>query len=122
MGAPTACAGTDERARQQQSPPAEPSPSAAQQSPTPAEAVDCSARDLPPEPDAQPELPEPVQETRREIYRAAVRCDDERLEQQALVPLHDEEDFAGFDEFGAYIGYRVLITQDGTWAAFVAGD
>ena len=38
-----------------------------------------------------------------------------------LRPLYDDEDFAGFAEFGAYIGYRVGII-DGSWVFFVAGD
>lgn len=40
----------------------------------------------------------------------------------ALRPLYDDADFAGFAEFGGYIGYRISILQDGTWVAFVAGD
>lgn len=46
--------------------------------------VECSGRDLPTEPEAQPGLPQAVQETRREIYLAAVRCDFDRLAE--LVP------------------------------------
>lgn len=159
--------------------------------------VECSARDLPAEPEAQPDLPEAVQETRRQIYLAAVRCDLDRLAQlvpqegftysfgggddpagfwrqaelrggedppmrylagllqrpygtqevqgttryswpsaftydrwadvpqrdrEALTPLYDEKDLEGFAQFGAYVGYRVVIAADGTWRAFVAGD
>lgn len=40
----------------------------------------------------------------------------------ALKPLYAEEDFAFFDRFGGYIGYRVVILEDGTWTVFVAGD
>ena len=162
------------------------------------EPVDCSARGLPPEPEAQGDLPEAVQETRREIYLAAVRCDFDRLEElvpeegftysfgggddptgswrraelrdapgpapmrylaallqrpygkrqvqgathyawpsaftydswsdvpeadrEALEPLYGPEDFEGFERFGGYVGYRVVIAADGTWRAFVAGD
>lgn len=161
------------------------------------EPVECSAADLPAEPEAQAGLPPAVQETRREVYRAAVTCDVERLaelvpeegftysfgggddpagfwrraelrgearppmrylaglllrpyrarevrggtlyswpaafayatwsdvpqrEREALKPLYDEEDFAAFQQFGGYVGYRVVIAADGTWRAFVAGD
>jgi spore germination protein GerM len=40
----------------------------------------------------------------------------------ALRPLYDDADFAGFAEFGGYYGYRVGILADGTWTFFVAGD
>lgn len=43
-------------------------------------------------------------------------------EREALKPLYDEDDFAGFEQFGGYIGYRAVILEDGTWTAFVAGD
>jgi hypothetical protein len=42
-------------------------------------------------------------------------------DREALRPLYDEDDFAGFAEFGGYFGYRVGIL-DGTWMSFVAGD
>jgi len=42
-------------------------------------------------------------------------------DREALRPLYDEEDFAVFDDFGGYLGYRVGII-DGTWAYFIAGD
>jgi hypothetical protein len=41
---------------------------------------------------------------------------------EALRPLYDDEDFAGFADFGGYIGYRVGITEDGEWVYFIAGD
>ena len=41
---------------------------------------------------------------------------------EALRPLYGDEDFAGFEEFGAYLGYRVGITEEGDWIFFVAGD
>lgn len=192
-----ACAGSDSGA-QQQRPSSEASatttPTVHRTEQPPAE---CSAHDLTGEPDAQPGLPAAVAETRRKIYRAAVRCDFDRLaelipaegftysfgggddptgswrraelqeeqtppmrylagllqrpyatrevqgrtqyewpsafgydtwsdvpeqDRQALVPLYDEQDMAGFERFGAYIGYRVILTQRGTWTAFVAGD
>jgi hypothetical protein len=40
----------------------------------------------------------------------------------ALRPLYGDEDFALFEEFGAYIGYRAGITDSGEWIYFVAGD
>ena len=43
-------------------------------------------------------------------------------DRQALTGLYDAIDQEGFARFGAYIGYRVGITSDGTWAYFVAGD
>lgn len=43
-------------------------------------------------------------------------------EREALKPLYDEESFENFAEFGGYIGYRIGITDDGTWRYFVAGD
>lgn len=43
-------------------------------------------------------------------------------DREALKPLYDEQDFADFERFGGYIGYRVVITQEGAWTAFVAGD
>jgi hypothetical protein len=42
-------------------------------------------------------------------------------ERDELRPLYDDEDFAGFAGFGAYIGYRVGVI-DGSWVFFVAGD
>jgi hypothetical protein len=42
--------------------------------------------------------------------------------QDALRPLYGDEDFALFEEFGAYSGYRVGITDAGDWLYFVAGD
>lgn len=43
-------------------------------------------------------------------------------DKEALKPLYTEEDFAGFEQFGGYIGYRVGITVEGDWIFFVAGD
>ena len=43
-------------------------------------------------------------------------------DKEALRPVYGDEDFAAFEEFGAYIGYRVGIAEDGTWQFFVAGD
>ena len=160
-------------------------------------AVPCSAHHLPRHVEPQPGLPAAVQETRRAVYDAAVRCDFDRLQElvpdqgfthsfgggddpvgawrsdeaqqpgrgpmrylagvlrrpyaerevqgwtqyewpsasgydswaqvpeldrRALTPLYDEQDLASFETFGAYTGYRVVITQDGTWTVFVAGD
>lgn len=43
-------------------------------------------------------------------------------DREALRVLYDDADFEGFAQFGGYIGYRTVITEDGTWTAFVAGD
>jgi hypothetical protein len=43
-------------------------------------------------------------------------------ERDALRPVYDDVDFHAFERFGAYIGYRVGIAEDGTWLFFVAGD
>lgn len=43
-------------------------------------------------------------------------------ERDMLRPLYDDEDFAFFDDFGGYIGYRLAIDEDGVWRDFVAGD
>jgi pimeloyl-ACP methyl ester carboxylesterase/DNA-binding beta-propeller fold protein YncE len=43
-------------------------------------------------------------------------------DRRALTVLYDASDQEGFAQFGAYIGYRVGITSDGTWAYFVDGD
>lgn len=43
-------------------------------------------------------------------------------DREALKPLYDEEDFAFFEQFGGYIGYRIGITAEGEWRFFVAGD
>lgn len=36
--------------------------------------------------------------------------------------LYDDGDFAGWDSFGGFIGYRVGITESGDWIFFIAGD
>lgn len=41
---------------------------------------------------------------------------------EALRPLYDDEDFAAFEKFGSYVGYRVAIAEGGEWIFFVAGD
>jgi len=43
-------------------------------------------------------------------------------DREALRPLYDDDDFAGFAEFGGYFGYRIGILDDGTWVYFIAGD
>lgn len=45
---------------------------------------------------------------------------DEDLE--ALRPLYGDDDFATFQEFGGYIGYRIGITEAGDWLFFIVGD
>ena len=39
-----------------------------------------------------------------------------------LRGLYGPQDLAGFEQFGAYAGYRVGIAADGEWLFFVAGD
>ncbi len=43
-------------------------------------------------------------------------------EREALRPLYDESDLADFEQFGAYVGYRVGLDESGEWLFFVAGD
>ena len=43
-------------------------------------------------------------------------------ERDALRPLYDDTDFAFFESFGGYAGYRIGIAEDGEWLFFVAGD
>ncbi len=43
-------------------------------------------------------------------------------DRQALLEVYDQEDLAGYAEFGGFIGYRVGIDADGSWLFFVAGD
>lgn len=43
-------------------------------------------------------------------------------DREALRPLYGDDDLESFDRFGGYIGHRVVIREDGTWTAFVAGD
>lgn len=44
-------------------------------------------------------------------------------EQRDLLAQHfSNDEIAGWEAFGGYIGYRVGITQDGDWIFFVAGD
>ena len=42
-------------------------------------------------------------------------------DREALRPLYDDDDFAGFADFGGYFGYRVGIL-DGSWMYYLAGD
>lgn len=44
------------------------------------------------------------------------------IHRSALLGLYSEYDLWQFEAFGGYIGYRVGITDDGTWVYFVAGD
>lgn len=41
---------------------------------------------------------------------------------EALRSLYTDEQMQGFADFGAYIGYRIGIWEDGDWSFFVAGD
>ena len=43
-------------------------------------------------------------------------------DREALKPLYDDGDLVRFQQFGGYIGYRVVMLADGDWTAFVAGD
>jgi hypothetical protein len=43
-------------------------------------------------------------------------------DKEALRPLYDDADFAGFELLGVYVGYRIGITDDGEWVYFIAGD
>lgn len=43
-------------------------------------------------------------------------------DREALRPLYGSDDFEGFADFGAYVGYRVGIAPDGDWLYFVRGD
>ncbi len=36
--------------------------------------------------------------------------------------LYEDGDFAGWDSFGGFIGYRVGITESGDWIFFIIGD
>jgi hypothetical protein len=44
------------------------------------------------------------------------------VHRSALLGLYTEYDLWQFESFGGYIGYRVGITDEGTWVYFVAGD
>jgi hypothetical protein len=60
------------------------------------------------------------------VWPAAFAYDDwasvPQSDRDALRPMYDEADFADFEAFGSYIGYRVGIAADGTWRFFIAGD
>ncbi|MGH9041246.1 MAG: hypothetical protein ACRDZ3_13560 [Acidimicrobiia bacterium] len=43
-------------------------------------------------------------------------------DREALRPLYGDEDFKGFADFGAYIGWRTTIDESGSWDYYVAGD
>ena len=46
-------------------------------------------------------------------------------EREVLLPLYDDLDFAAFEEFGGYLGFRVGITADGDlviWIYAIEGD
>jgi hypothetical protein len=43
-------------------------------------------------------------------------------DKEALRSLYDDDGFAAFESFGAYIGCRVGIYDDGDWSFYVAGD
>jgi hypothetical protein len=40
----------------------------------------------------------------------------------SLRPYFSQEELDAFANFGAYIGYRLTITDAGEWQTFVAGD
>jgi hypothetical protein len=43
-------------------------------------------------------------------------------DRDALGSLYSADEIRSFEEFGGYIGYRVVMTTTGAWTAFVAGD
>ena len=43
-------------------------------------------------------------------------------ERAGLSVIYSEEELAEFEEFGRYIGFRVVIHGSGNWVDFVAGD
>jgi hypothetical protein len=43
-------------------------------------------------------------------------------ERDELAAIHSEEVIASFADYGQYLGWRVGIRGDGTWAYYVAGD
>ncbi len=44
------------------------------------------------------------------------------VHRSALLGLYSEYNLWQFESFGGYVGYRVGITEDGSWVYFVAGD
>jgi hypothetical protein len=40
----------------------------------------------------------------------------------ALAEIYDSEALDGWESFGAFIGYRLGITESGDWIYFIAGD
>jgi hypothetical protein len=68
------------------------------------------------------ELPEVGQH----VWPAAFGYDDwSSVPQDArdeLSGLYGPRELSGFEQFGAYVGYRVGIGADGEWLFFVAGD
>ena len=55
-------------------------------------------------------------------WPSAFQADPTDEDWQALAALFNEEDIDLFKEYGAYIGMRVGITEDGTWIFAVEGD
>lgn len=43
-------------------------------------------------------------------------------DKETLKKIATTEEIKGYRNFGAYIGYRVGIREDGTWVYFIAGD
>lgn len=43
-------------------------------------------------------------------------------DKETLAKIATVEEIKGYKDFGAYIGYRVGIHEDGTWVYFIAGD
>jgi hypothetical protein len=60
------------------------------------------------------------------VWPAAFAYDDwvsvPQADRDALRPMYGDAEFADFEAFGSYIGYRVGIAADGTWRFFIAGD
>ncbi len=45
-----------------------------------------------------------------------------QTDRDALLEVYGAQDLQDFAAFGAYVGYRVGITDEGEWVYFVAGD
>lgn len=43
-------------------------------------------------------------------------------DKEALLAVYDQSELDSFEQYGSYIGYRAVITGEGDWIVFVAGD
>jgi hypothetical protein len=100
------------------------------------ERADCAAARLEPDLDPDPTLPDTVAETEVAIVRAAVACDDDRLEALADFKLRDPRFTTLVELFEGPIvldgetyvwpgveegGVRTAIAADGTWQYYETG-